>query len=454
MKILMVSNLYPPYYVGGYELRCALVAAGLRQAGHDVMILTSRFGVNSMQPVEHEVNGVRVRRVLGQYYLGPQDPVGWPYFLAMVRPQVCDAHNFNRILDEFTPDLINWWSVRGLTKAILSIPRLRGIPDVFCVEDDWLIEEKTRGELGERPLWAGLWGKDDKPWYWHPLFVWLMERWKTKLFKQGIDTTAIPFSPTHVCFVSEFLCEEFRAAGFDFPSTEVLYGGVEVDKFFFRRERGAEDHEPLRLLYAGQITPDRGLHTALEAFGLLSPKARSLATLTIAGDSFDVTYLCEVREQVRALGLSERVVFVGKKTYDQMPAIYRCHDILLAPSLRKEGLPLTMAEAMLSGCAVVTTGSGGAIEIARLADLPLFPKGDALALSRILDDLIGNRQALARIARRGQEVALREFSADRMIEQFVNTCQGLYEEKQRRELQDNRILQDHHKAQFVGHGRV
>jgi glycosyltransferase involved in cell wall biosynthesis len=115
-----------------------------------------------------------------------------------------------------------------------------------------------------------------------------------------------------------------------------------------------------------------------------------------------------------------------------MPEIYRSHDVLISPSLRKEGLPLSMVEAMLSGCAVVSTGSGGAIEIAQLADLPLFPKGDALALSRILESLIGNRQALEQIAKHGQNVALREFSSDRMMERFLNTFQKVFVEKQRR----------------------
>jgi glycosyltransferase involved in cell wall biosynthesis len=128
-------------------------------------------------------------------------------------------------------------------------------------------------------------------------------------------------------------------------------------------------------------------------------------------------------------------VFVGRKSYEQMPQIYRCHDLLIAPSLRKEGLPLSMVEAMLSGCAVVTTGSGGAMEIARLANLPLFPKGDAIALGRILEDLIHNREAVDRIARRGQEVALREFSSDRMVDRFCATFHNLCEQEKRKKFE-------------------
>ena len=43
MKILVVSNLYPPQHVGGYELGCRDVVEKLRARGHDVRVLTSTF---------------------------------------------------------------------------------------------------------------------------------------------------------------------------------------------------------------------------------------------------------------------------------------------------------------------------------------------------------------------------------------------------------------------------
>ncbi|HHW4677972.1 MAG TPA: glycosyltransferase family 4 protein [Xylella sp.] len=42
MKILIISNLYPPFYIGGYELGCKNIVDGLVAKGHDVVVLTSR----------------------------------------------------------------------------------------------------------------------------------------------------------------------------------------------------------------------------------------------------------------------------------------------------------------------------------------------------------------------------------------------------------------------------
>ena len=456
MKILIVSSLYPPYYVGGYELRCALVAEELRQRGHDVRVLTSRFGLPSTGPLEENIRGVQVDRALGQYHIAPQRQIEWPLLLSMrylkpmrpivhqtleafirVRPQLQDVRRFIRAVDEFKPDIINWWSIGGLTKAILSVPKLKRIPDMFCVEDDWIIEEQSLSGFRERPPWTHLWEKESNPRHWRRFIIWLTESWKERLLKEGIVTSQVSFCPIHVSFVSEFLRADYEAAGLRFPSSEVIYGGVPIDKFFLRRGAPAGNRDPIWLLYAGQITRDRGLHTVIEALDSLSLETRALVTLTVAGDSFDGKYMQEVHDQVRACRLSEKVVFLGQKSYEQMPQIYRCHDLLIAPSLRKEGLPLSMVEAMLSGCAVVTTGSGGAMEIARLANLPLFPKGDAAALGRVLDRLISDRGRLQRIAREGQEVALREFSSNRMVDRLCATFENLCEQNKKKLAQCN-----------------
>jgi glycosyltransferase involved in cell wall biosynthesis len=146
-------------------------------------------------------------------------------------------------------------------------------------------------------------------------------------------------------------------------------------------------------------------------------------------------------------------VFVGQKSHEQMRQIYRCHDLLIAPSLRKEGLPLSMVEAMLSGCAVVTTRSGGAMEIARFAILPLFAKGDAVALGQVLERLISDRQQLQRIAKVGQEVALREFTSDQMVERFCATFQNLVEQEKRRKIRRCPNLQTGREARSFAQGR-
>src|SRR5437762_996373 len=52
MRILFISNLYPPYAIGGYEQACFDVTAGLRARGHEVHVLTSAFQRPANAPCE------------------------------------------------------------------------------------------------------------------------------------------------------------------------------------------------------------------------------------------------------------------------------------------------------------------------------------------------------------------------------------------------------------------
>jgi glycosyltransferase involved in cell wall biosynthesis len=101
--------------------------------------------------------------------------------------------------------------------------------------------------------------------------------------------------------------------------------------------------------------------------------------------------------------------------------LYKGHDIPVFFSTREEGLSLVMVEAMLAGWAVLTRGSGDAIEIAELANLTLIPKADPVALKNRLSELVTNPAELDGIALRGQAVAKEEFTLDVMIPRWEAT---------------------------------
>lgn len=432
MKILMVSNLYPPYYRGGYEIRCAQVAEALQDAGHEVCVLTSVYGlplsrVRTIQPRSDEINGIRVYRWLHHYFYGRQPVCLRPWTLFQAKRELWDARQFLKILTEFQPNVVNWWSINGLSKTILSLPGLWGIPDVHWIEHPWMIGEYgPNGEKAEA-FWTNFWDGNWGPRICRPIFGWIGNQWESQIRWAGIPTRRFLNTPSHVCFVSEYLRMLHRESGLEFPSSEVIYGGVPTAEFYEPMRRPKNGSEPLRILYAGQISPDRGLHTVVEALAFMDPAVRSKATLTVAGTSSSSysSYLTGVKSQVEDMRLTEFVSFLGKVSHEQMPQIYKQHDVLVSASTREEGLPLTMVEAMLAGCVVVTTGSGGAMEVATMADLPLFPKDNPRALTQLLTQLVINRSEVPRIATRGQQIALQEFSLDKMMERLTETLRRI-----------------------------
>ena len=44
MRVLVISNLYAPNTIGGYERLCFEVTEAMAQGGHEMTVLTSRFG--------------------------------------------------------------------------------------------------------------------------------------------------------------------------------------------------------------------------------------------------------------------------------------------------------------------------------------------------------------------------------------------------------------------------
>ena len=414
----MVSNLYPPYYRGGYELRCAEVATGLLRRGHEVVVLTSTYGLPSRllrqaRRRTERLGDVTVHRALGEYAYGSK-PVLPPWTLTQAWAELTDARWFLRLLDQFRPDVVNWWSMNGLSKTLLPIPPARRIPDVHCIDDPWMLREYGPDGDIAAAFWSSLWDGQWGPPFARPLLRRLGAWWESRVSRENIPTRRLPNRPRHVCFESRFLEDYYREAGFRFDSTEVIHGGIPVARFLAPGRIAGENSGHLRVLYAGQISRDRGLHTAVDAIGGLDAAARSQLTLNVVGDDTD-DYAAEIRRRVAELGLGNHVHFRGKVRYEDMPAVYREHDVLVFTSTRPEGLGFTMVEAMLSGCGVLTTGSGGAMDVAIAAGLPVFPKNDAVALGRLLVRVVRDRPHLREIAIRGQQVAQREFNADVMV---------------------------------------
>jgi glycosyltransferase involved in cell wall biosynthesis len=318
----------------------------------------------------------------------------------------------------------------GLSKLLLPLPRRWGIPDVHWVEHWWMIDECGPDGAKAASFWTNLWEGTWGPRRLRSVLGVAGRAWEAHANREGLATRDLRIAPSHVCFVSNYMAQLHREAGFAFPSSEVIHGGVPTAKFR-ATVRARAEADPLQLLYAGQISADRGLHTIVEALGRLDPDQRSRMMLRVAGQG-PPDYLIRVRTLVDRLGLTDRVAFLGKVSHDQMPALYRQHDVLVFSSSRPEGLPLTMIEAMLSGCAVVTTGSGGAREVADMAQLPTFPANDAASLAGWLGRFLRDAGEVHRIAAHGQQVALRHFGFDRMVDRFVESLATLHAEHARR----------------------
>ncbi len=142
------------------------------------------------------------------------------------------------------------------------------------------------------------------------------------------------------------------------------------------------------VLYLGSNKPHKNLARLVEAWhivtasGFQSPDIR----LVIAG-AWDARYP-EARARVDALGLSDRVLFLGPVADADLPALYAGARAFVFPSLY-EGFGLPVLEAMACGAAVICSNASSLPEVAGEAALlvdPLDVEALAAAITRVLDD--------------------------------------------------------------------
>ena len=193
----------------------------------------------------------------------------------------------------------------------------------------------------------------------------------------------------------------------------LIWNGAPLDEFApvgkeralrVRRELAIPDDAPV-VGAIGRLNTQKGHAYLLEAAPRVL-EAEPRAFFLIAGDG-DLRE--PLRQQARALGLGERVRFVGHRT--DVPDLLGAIDVLAIPSLY-EGTPLALFEAMAAGKAIVSSAVDGCAEVLEHGRTALLvPPRDATALACALSALLvheDQRRALseaARAASRGYDIA-------------------------------------------------
>jgi len=108
MRILFVSDLYPPIWVGGYELNCAEMAEGLRARGHQVEILTSAYRAEQVhEPEEGVYRLLQFKSNLRRPKTADVTGVG----RNRLTVQLHNVRTIRRIIRQVRPEVLVFWGV-------------------------------------------------------------------------------------------------------------------------------------------------------------------------------------------------------------------------------------------------------------------------------------------------------------------------------------------------------
>ena len=338
MRILAVSNVYPPDYIGGYELQCKQTVEGLRRLGHHVEVLTVESDMREPDPLVH--------RVL-RWHEPPPPTMNPRWEARRVRTYLANYRAARRVTNQVRPDLVMGWAPLRIGLHCLAPGCARGAPAVLFA-GDWSIAEEWR--LLDR--WAA------RAWADRPPFASTLLRWPLRRLARSVRFD-------HLVFVSQYLRGSYQALRFPTGGMSVINQGARFDVPDLTT---LPEGDPDTLIYLGRIEPVKGVHLAIDVVRRLHENhGRPEARLTIVGGaSADATsYQQELEEQVRSAGLTDHVTFAGKRSPAEVAEMMRRHRVMLLTSLWEEPGPATPLEAMGNGVPVVTTDAGGTPEYVR-----------------------------------------------------------------------------------------
>lgn len=161
------------------------------------------------------------------------------------------------------------------------------------------------------------------------------------------------------------------------------------------------------------LSPKKGQHILLQAVALLKPRFPPLVCLLVGEGEQD----SDLRARAAQLGIAEHVRLLGFRR-DAM-SVMNAADVVVLPSIAKEGLGLVLVEAALLQKPTVGSNAPGIDEVISDGTTGLLAvPGNAVDLAEKLARLFDDAAMRQRFGTAGREKALRLFSQEAMIDGF------------------------------------
>ena len=395
MRLCVLAKVTLSHSIGGMQVHCQRLVEGCASYGHEVVLLTTRHPDGRTR---ESTGGVEIR------YL-PEAPPGLysrAWWEASVR--IVNALHAVNPFDAVLNEEIAGSAVARRGPAVPHFAFLQGI----ALEH--LVSEFHQSE--------GLKG------FARYLLIKIPEMVYYTLFHEA----PVIRSSQGVFVVSERL-SRLIPRWFRTSSSRVHVARNWVDCQHFRPDRERRERVRTRLgiplespviLMASVLTRQKGIQVGLRALAESARVVPNVMALVIG----DGPYREDLEREASALGLGGRVRFVGEIDNDAAPEYYNAADLFLFPSLRLEGVPYVLLEAMASGLPVVASSSGNLPEV--LGDGAcgrLIEPGHEQGFATAVAELIQNSVLRERFEREARQRALAYYSESAVIPSILKVIE-------------------------------
>jgi glycosyltransferase involved in cell wall biosynthesis len=250
-------------------------------------------------------------------------------------------------------------------------------------------------------------------------------------------------------YITKKVCQSFP----EFTDRcETLYNGADLSRFSPQKQLEEYRKESRVLLFVGRLSPEKGVHILLDAFGIVLKKFPNTC-LQIAGGigSSPIKFMVAISDDKRVRDLARfyksrssmpdfyyqqlltrlspdemrRVSFLGSVPYTRISDVYHHADVYINSSLM-EAFTLPILEAMASGVPVIASKVGGTPEIIKHQETGLlFESDDAQSLADGIIRLLEDEGLSQHLRMKAIQEIKGKFSWDSLTEELTLQYQSL-----------------------------
>ena len=324
MKILMLTWEYPPRVVGGISKVVYDLSHKMVKEGNEVTVITYKEGDN-VKYYEND-KGVEVYRV-DNYMIRPNNFIDW--IMQLNFNMITKANEIINKNGKFDVIHAHDWLVAYSAKSIKESYNIPLISTIHATESG-----RNSGIHDETQRYI-----NDSEWM-------------------------LTYESSEVIVNSNYMKNEVqRLFGLPYDKINVIPNGVNLQLFSnvnvdydFRRQY-AMDNEKI-ILYVGRLVYEKGIQNLIAAMPKILDRYHD-SKLIICGRGGMID---ELREQVKYLGIDNKVYFAGYCDSKKMQKMYKCADVAVFPSTY-EPFGIVAIESMLSGTPTIVSDVGGLNEI-------------------------------------------------------------------------------------------
>lgn len=217
--------------------------------------------------------------------------------------------------------------------------------------------------------------------------------------------------------------EDFLRLGICRPSQSVLIPGSGVDTLRFAPAENAPG-KPVVVTMAARLIRGKGVEEFLSAAERLKARFGDGVIFQLAGEEDEGNPWAA--DRARLSSCAERGVVRRLGYVTDMPALLRGTHIYTLPSYYREGMPVSVLEAMSAGLAVVTTDAVGCREtVVHEQSGLLVPVKDAAALASALERLVADPELRLRFGRAARRRVEDVFAVEKVVAAHLDVYREL-----------------------------